>query len=456
MKHNLLTLALGVLVWHGAQPAQAIIPATMLAPLAMQQEDNAPRLVKARLTNVAFGNYPSLEAKIGEEVKTFLVSTGTVFNINNQGKNLTGVAQTCLNQEVYLLTRRNDSGVVVDKLWDYTNWLAYTTRHKGAQIGAVKYFNARSIGIADLTYLINDETKFVKGTATVGRKKLEGITTLYVSGDVKDGMPVALIVADSPGGVNAQTATNGSGNTRPPSNSRPASTGSGSIAQGSGSGVSPTEKAKNGRPASTGSGGKSPTERTNGRPPSTGTGNKNGTGTTGTSPTEKAKAGRPKSTGTTTYSPTEKAAILQKGIGISITFTILDSSDMITNASTPGGVLNEVAEKVGVDDKVVEVFGLFRFNGEKMWEIERRNAKKMAANDGMQMFNGSVNHFTFNTATLKLKGFLKDDDNLSNADMLADIDTTIDLLGQMNKGWFEIAVPGKKVKLKYTVFGGRS
>ncbi|MCA0361578.1 MAG: hypothetical protein LCH41_11070 [Armatimonadetes bacterium] len=430
MKHTLLALACSALIWHVATPTYALNPAATLAATTLQQanEDAVPRLQKARLTNVAFGNVPTIEVKIGEDTKTFLVSSGTGFNLSGQNKNLTGVAQTCIGEEVFLLTKRTDAGVQVERIWDYTSWLAYTTKHKGAQVGTVKHFNGRFLAIGDLTYLVNEGTQFVKGGESVGRKQLEGVTPLWVSGDVKDGMPVALIISDGPGGVNAQTSTGGAGNDRPESRGssvRPPSTGTGNPAgAGSNPNGSPTERGNKERPASTGSGSKSPTERGNERPPSRGDGKQ---------------------------SPTEKATTLQRGLMVQIYFTILDPSDMITNAGAPGTVANAAAEKVGVDDNRVEVFGVLRLNGEKLWEIDRKETVKKGKNERLDVIPGKVNHFVLHTEKLKLKGNLKDDDNFSNADLLAEIDLEIDIYGQMSQGWKEFKLPGNKVKMHVVV-----
>lgn len=438
----LAILAIGVTPVATALPSRV---ASLTSSLIMNQaaEGAAPKLESFTLVNINFGSTPSIVVKdsAGEQ-RTLIVNSATSFFNGGAAGTLTKFAQTCLNKTIYAQYQRSNGVVSVSKMWDSTSYTSWTNGHSGSRNGQVKGFYAKALLIGDHYYHIDDNTRFVMAGKDVVRKKLDGMPVLWIKCTVRNGKAMADVIADTSDSLGVSPT---GGNTRPPSNSRPKSTGTGSSGSTNSTGQSPTERGT-GRPPSTGTGTGSPTERGSGRPPSTGTGSSGSTNSTGQSPTERSN-GRPTSKGSGGLSPTERAARARTGYWVRVWWEITDANDN-PQGSTPGDVLGGTAKAAGVNDDTLEVFGVLRINGTKKWEIKQDDAEKNKRVRGelVKPRDTQSESFLVQSETAKLVGFLKDRDLASKSDMLFDLNLNLNL--------YEIW-QGNKVK-EYTVSGGKA
>ncbi len=392
---------LAIALTSGAQAS--FTPSTIVTTAAIAAQENAnpaPKLEKVTLVNINFGNNASLVVKDSDnKERTILVSPNAKLYNDLATGSLTKFAQNDLNKFIHIQTQKINNMVTVTKAWDPESYTKWVNEHNGMRNGQVSGLYAKALIIGDHQYLITDNTEFVVAGKSVTRKKLEGMPVLWVKCTVKNGVAIADRIADTSDSLGIVVQGD---STRPKSNSRPPSTGTGGGSQG-GSGVSPTERSNSGRPVSTGDGKGSPTERP-------------------------AKGERPKSTGTKSASPTERAAQAKRGYNVIITFTITDPNDN-PQGNEPAEVAEAAAREVGVHDDTVEVYGLLKFNNTKRWEIKRENAEKnkKVRNERVEPKDGSLPAFLVTSETLKLTGFLKDRDVMSKDDMLYDVNLTLNL-----------------------------
>ncbi|HLO97593.1 MAG TPA: hypothetical protein VK171_03265 [Fimbriimonas sp.] len=223
-----LTLALATLFAVQVAPIATATPLLVSTMLLTQAEDAAPRYVSATITTVNFGSTASIKVKTDEGVEaTYIVNDSSKMTIAGAAANLTTVYQKLNGQKAKFLIRKVASGFSVVNVWDDASWTSYLNLHNDVQMGAFKEMSGRILVLGDKAYKIDDNTVFMKGGKKVGRKKMEGLTQMWIKGDISSGYPVAKIIGDTTDSVGG-VASSGSGNNRPASgqNKRPASTGS--------------------------------------------------------------------------------------------------------------------------------------------------------------------------------------------------------------------------------------
>lgn len=440
----------------------------LLATTASWAQDGpAPRLESVTLVNINFGTTPSIVVKLDGADKTFQVNANTRFMENNAAATLTNFAQRQLNRTVHLQIERQTSGPMVTRMWDAASFGSWLSGHAGTRNGTVKAFSPKVLALGDHIYAITDETRFVKESKNVGRKKLEGASVLWITCEVKNGVAVAMVIGDTSTSLGVQPKGT---STRPPSNSRPASTGTGGTA-GNDSGRSPTERGN--RPASTGSGSVSPTERGSTRPPSTGTGGTAGS-KDGKSPTERSQ-GRPASTGTggtasskDGKSPTERGNSRPASTGAkqlspsqqSQTIFLVKVSVTINNGNDniPGNEVSEVTEAVrkayGAEDNELEVFGTIELDGQMGWVGDRADAEKNrfgAKQSVRATFNQGGEYKAVKGPRAKLHISLKDRDMMSSDDNLLTFNQELNIYEIWRTGSKSIASANGRATIVITV-----
>ena len=119
----------------------------------------------------------------------------------------------------------------------------------------------------------------------------------------------------------------------------------------------------------------------------------------------------------------------------------MDSSDNADETNIIGAT-GQFAEIYGIRDKKVECFGEMRADGNLIWIIERKDAEKNRRSTGERIIvlppSGSPYReggtWVWHGQSVRLSGFLKDDDNLTRDDLLCEWSARLNLEELAGKG----------------------
>lgn len=376
--------------------AQSTYLSTLTKTLVLAPADQAPapKLEKVTLINVNFGSNASIVVKAsGGAQRTIVFSPNAIVKNDKTTGTLTKMAQTELNKEIHIVSQKVNGVLSVTRMWDAESYTVWVSEHQGSRNGQVKGLYPKALHLGEQIYTINDSTRFVVAGKNVGRKKLDGMTTLWVKCTVKNGVAFADVIADTSESLGVAPV---GPNTRPPSNSRPNSTGTGGVAGGNGS---PTEQGKKPRP--------------------------NSTGGTKTSPTEKTKA--------TNRSMTNEERAKQNAAGwkVKLTLEILDADDnpnLGEKVEPITDAVEDVANSAGIGDQRIELYGNLSMFGSTPYKIDRDDAEdhKHKKGDKIVLKENGQEFRLVKNQMLVLTGYFRDRDQLSKDDDLIDLNKSFD------------------------------
>ncbi|MGC4042617.1 MAG: hypothetical protein QM758_02315 [Armatimonas sp.] len=373
-----------------------------------QNQILAGRIVQGVLKNTTFGDNATVTLEV-PDLGTIVAkcAVGVQFHQGMTGSTLTSFAINTMNQTVTAELVKSQGVWSLREMWDSTNWQKFLQRHEGIKSGGIVSQTNRVLQLSgDLRYGLSKDTRWVKGMQNSNPEAFNARDTVYVKSEVKDNVPVAIIVADTMAGAEStalDTAQPGGDiPKRPfPGNNRPKK----------GEGMSE-------RPASSGS----------------------SSGSTGNT--------RPPSTGSSQSASAYKIRMFLK---------VTDSSDNATEGVA--GAYGQAAKLVGLTDKKVECFGEMRANGQLIWQIKREDSKNYQRQAGQTITilppanspyrDGS--NWVWNSGQLSLTGALKDDDNLTSDDMLYQWTLNLDLATLAGQGEKTYKSAGGKAELHIVV-----
>ncbi len=374
----------------------------------------AGRIVQGVLKNTTFGDNATVTLEV-PELGTIVAkcAVGVQFHQGLTGTTLTSFAINTMNQTVTAEVVKSQGAWSLREMWDSTNWQKFLQRHEGIKNGGIVSHTNRVLQLSgDLRYALSKDTRWVKGSQNAKPEDFNTRDTVYVKSEVKDNVPVAIIVADTMAGAESTAL-----DTALPQADVPKRPFPGSKRPKKGEGMSEPPGSSGSSSGSTG----------NTRPPS---------------------SGSSQNTGSSQSATAYKLRMFLK---------VIDSSDNATEGVA--GAYGQSAKLIGLTDKKVECFGEMRANGQLIWQIKREDSKNYQRQSGQTITilppanspyrDGSM--WVWNSGQLSLTGALKDDDNLTSDDMLYQWTLNLNLATLAGQGEKIYRSTGSKAELHIVV-----